>query len=857
MAKWYTAAVAVFLLGVRAAAQESGYDRKALQVCMRVTLQECQVFTRHQRLTEYRQVHRKTTDGRLCAAAFVQDNVTYTDCTNSKAPDGTIGRPWCYVEVQLLGKGSRDWDYCQDVVDYDAVRTNARSLFHRKAVELASAAEQMDTQVQRLKDTSHRHREVCTSSDIVAGRSREAEDILRGAQHSVSQLQAGASKIHELQQTIMSVKQAIDRDYENAVNSKLNCEAVRGYEDKPHADGLRASFYNNASFRGPPVAYADYTVLDALWESSSPMEGVTFQDFSIRWDGYIMAPTSGKFEFVTRADCGVRVFLDGSPIIVDRMPTPAEGAAFSDSPVRLLEPTEDSSLKKTYSPPQQLRGGHLYQLRVEYFHLSALKFGDADKAIISLAWRSNATPEQPISPDYFFKGASSPPLRISGLPGSTFDMSMLKDGVLAFIDSTEYVIADVPPKYEGSKLIRTRTNPSWSDVHLEISGDANVYVAVPRGGARPFQKSAENLRPLRFDRTGDSFSVYLVERETDMASQQVPFDIYGGRVLAGVTGFSVAPGTSYFIFVAPTRKGEQSCEEELTLVSLTDSEFFSSCTSSSYASTAYDCNAGLSGKNLDLPFGAWRTSSGRGIGQYIMVSFSKPIELAAFQFKTLEDPRSWPTEISIEYPGSRDTQKITVIPGDHTYQLTPRVTEGVKATITGMRDPLASSATGGSFAFIGSPCVQKEEVESTGVKDSISIVFGGGSSGIVRPGYSLDDGSPKAAHGSFYYGWDHQAPVVNPRLCGSGAGGGGVSFSEPNCSEADKCNSLVDCEYPNSWSIDMPSYGAFRVTVEVGSPCGDAIANSLYINGTPFILNEILRPGQYSTPFTATQHFNT
>lgn len=44
-----------------------------------------------QQLTEFRKSHRRTVDGRLCAAAFVQDDQTYTDCTAAKAPNGTAG----------------------------------------------------------------------------------------------------------------------------------------------------------------------------------------------------------------------------------------------------------------------------------------------------------------------------------------------------------------------------------------------------------------------------------------------------------------------------------------------------------------------------------------------------------------------------------------------------------------------------------------------------------------------------------------------------------------------------------------------------------------------------------------------
>ena len=45
-----------------------------------------------QQLTEYRKSHRRTIDGRLCAAAFVQDDQTYTDCTAARAPNGTAGK---------------------------------------------------------------------------------------------------------------------------------------------------------------------------------------------------------------------------------------------------------------------------------------------------------------------------------------------------------------------------------------------------------------------------------------------------------------------------------------------------------------------------------------------------------------------------------------------------------------------------------------------------------------------------------------------------------------------------------------------------------------------------------------------
>ena len=65
------------------------------------------------------QTHRKTLDGRLCAAAYVHDSQAFTvqvfsdatvvvllggllqDCNTASSPEGISGREWCYVEVRV------------------------------------------------------------------------------------------------------------------------------------------------------------------------------------------------------------------------------------------------------------------------------------------------------------------------------------------------------------------------------------------------------------------------------------------------------------------------------------------------------------------------------------------------------------------------------------------------------------------------------------------------------------------------------------------------------------------------------------------------------------------------------------
>jgi len=68
---------------------------------------------------------RRTVDGRLCAASFVQTGTAYTGCTDAIDPNGVSGRPWCYVEAQLTVDQDPAWGFCAPASDYDAARKQA------------------------------------------------------------------------------------------------------------------------------------------------------------------------------------------------------------------------------------------------------------------------------------------------------------------------------------------------------------------------------------------------------------------------------------------------------------------------------------------------------------------------------------------------------------------------------------------------------------------------------------------------------------------------------------------------------------------------------------------------------------
>jgi hypothetical protein len=77
--------------------------------------------------------------------------------------------------------------------------------------------------------------------------------------------------------------------------------------------GLRVSYYNGVDF-GTPVSTGVDTSIDHYWWTSSPAPGVSSDNFSMRWEGGIVAPATGTYSFHLLTDDGTRVWIDGKLI---------------------------------------------------------------------------------------------------------------------------------------------------------------------------------------------------------------------------------------------------------------------------------------------------------------------------------------------------------------------------------------------------------------------------------------------------------------------------------------------------------------------------------------------------------------
>ncbi len=78
---------------------------------------------------------------------------------------------------------------------------------------------------------------------------------------------------------------------------------------------LRGEYFANRDLAGAPVLVRGEQKLDFVWTGGSPGEGLGATNFSARFTGKLIPPTTGRYTIALRSDDGVRLYLDGELVI--------------------------------------------------------------------------------------------------------------------------------------------------------------------------------------------------------------------------------------------------------------------------------------------------------------------------------------------------------------------------------------------------------------------------------------------------------------------------------------------------------------------------------------------------------------
>lgn len=147
--------------------------------------------------------------------------------------------------------------------------------------------------------------------------------------------------------------------------------------------GLRGEYFNAKHFSGDKrvLERRDATVDFKFAEASPLADKIEPQEFSIRWQGSLLAPDTGDYEFTLRSENGARLWLNDNR------------RALIDAWVKSGEETE-------HRETIRLLGGRVYPLRLEFFKSKEAK---EKTASIALVWKppggvAEVVPERCLSP---------------------------------------------------------------------------------------------------------------------------------------------------------------------------------------------------------------------------------------------------------------------------------------------------------------------------------------------------------------------------------------------------------------------------------------------------------------------------
>ncbi len=126
--------------------------------------------------------------------------------------------------------------------------------------------------------------------------------------------------------------------------------------------GLRASYYKNMTLDPSGIAgiRVDSTV-DYNWDKGSAPLGVG-DDFSIKYEGYVLADYSEDYIFCTDSDDGLRLYIDGALVFDD---------------------WTDHAAREGCTSPISLTAGNKHSVKLEFYE-------NGGHAVIRLKWRSSS-----------------------------------------------------------------------------------------------------------------------------------------------------------------------------------------------------------------------------------------------------------------------------------------------------------------------------------------------------------------------------------------------------------------------------------------------------------------------------------
>jgi hypothetical protein len=664
---------------------------------------------------------RKTQDNRLCARAFNQDGKSYFDCTKARTPSGEINtQEWCYVESGYTDK--RKWDFCTPIIDYNKVRATNMQILKMLTKDIISINKEITVNITPAQRSYEDLKMVKTNQDKLVANLVEVAQKISNIDETINKLSKEKDqcdleerfekellfKIEAKQKEIKAQKEEEEKNPALAVKS-TDCKGLLLYEDLEDGDGLIGYYYNNENWLGSPKEVRQMEI-NFDWTNTVPLNDINPNNFSVKWEGWLVPPVTGTYVFYTECDDGALLSIDNEFVIQHKL------NSLVSNYIQLTnsEEAKTNTLKnfnKSQSKPISLIGGIKVRIVLKYFHSVHTSIFNQGQAFVKLSWSNDDFRESVIPSKYLMTSYDQNPLKITNYNTNEAQLRRLKENDYAFHNSDRYVLQDIPYEYLNSSMLKLKTRYIHDVVEFNISVAGYIYIGVLSHYPNPL--------PFEFEFAGHSVSLLQLEKSQAKSSKRLYAKKSGQLVLyrkkidkgyvkipfnkVGINTKGI-PMIIFFTFDSKM-KTQPICSGKETLLSLASGKFFQKCLASSELPN-YHCEDGFKNKNRDEEGAMW-ASNNDGIGAWIQIFFKQPVKLTKFVYKNRKNPTERNSKLELTY-SSGEQQVISLKNSDEQAEIHIDAirTANVKITI---KDVYGTLNNGGSFDFYGVPCTDGDE----------------------------------------------------------------------------------------------------------------------------------------------------